>query len=77
MLTPKRSYSSGRRHIYQQAEKLKQTLSTRQLTASVILERKGELMVELMQQWFTTKSEVYCKTQRYCIGQLGTNGMGC
>jgi transposase len=41
--------------------RFKQMLSARKLMATVFWERRGVLMVEIMQQG-TTTSEVYCKT---------------
>jgi hypothetical protein len=43
-------------------EMFKQTLSTRKLMAYAFRDRKGVLMVELMQQAFTVTSEVYYET---------------
>jgi hypothetical protein len=42
-----------------QAEKFKQTLSTRKLTATVLWDRTGMLRVEFMKQGTTVMSEVY------------------
>jgi hypothetical protein len=49
-------------HSPNKPKKFKQTLSARQLMVTVFWDRKGVLMVELVQQGTTLTSEVYCKT---------------
>jgi hypothetical protein len=48
-------------HSPNKLKKFKQTLSARKLMATVFCDRKGVLMVEVMQQGTTETSEVYCE----------------
>jgi hypothetical protein len=53
---------------------LKQTLSARKLMITVFWDRKGELMVEFMQQGATIMSEVYYETlKKNCLGPAMQN----
>jgi histone-lysine N-methyltransferase SETMAR len=63
MLKPKSSQSSGWTHIHQTNRKtLIKRLRARKLMAAVFWDRKGALMVEIIQQGTIITSEVYCET---------------
>jgi hypothetical protein len=57
-------------------KKFKQT-SARKLMATHFWDRKGMLMVELMQQGTKIISEVYCETLKNCIEPFRTKGVEC
>jgi hypothetical protein len=51
--------------------------SARKLMATVFWDRKGVLMVEMMQQGTTILSELYCETLKNCVGPFRTKGVEC
>jgi hypothetical protein len=58
-------------------KRFKQKLSARKLMATVFWDRKGVVMVELMQQG-ATMSQVYCETlKKNCTGPFITKGVEC
>jgi hypothetical protein len=50
-------------------------MSTRKLLATLFCDRKGKLMVELMQQGTTITSEVYCETPKNCVVPFRIKGV--
>jgi hypothetical protein len=52
-------------------------MSARKLMATVFWDRKGELMVELMQQGTTITSEAYRETLKNCLGSFRKKGAEC
>jgi hypothetical protein len=60
-----KEHSKQRMHTHSpnKLKKFKQT-SARKLLAAVFWDKKGVLVVDLMQQGTTIMSEVYCKTQK-------------
>jgi hypothetical protein len=59
-------------HSSNKPKEFKQMLSARKLMASVFRDRKGELMVEFMQQGTAVLSQVYCETLENCVGTFRT-----
>jgi hypothetical protein len=54
-------------------KKVKQMSSISKLMATVIWDRKGVLMMKIMQQWTAITSEVCCRTLKNCVGQAIQN----
>jgi hypothetical protein len=73
ILKPNSSQSSGCKHNHQ--TNWKSLTSARKPMAAVFWDMKGVLMEELLQQGTTITSEVYCETQKTCVGPFRTKGM--
>jgi hypothetical protein len=63
-------------HSPNKLKKFKLTLSARKLMATVFWDRKGVLVVELMQQGTTTMTEVYCETRKELCRTMQNKGCG-
>jgi hypothetical protein len=71
--------STGCTHIDQTSqEKLnKHYLPARKLPTTIFWGRKEVLTVEFIKVGTTITSDVYCETQKICVGPFRTKGMEC
>ena len=64
-------------HSPNKPRKFKQSLANTRLMATVLWDRKGVLLIELLEPGTTITSGIYCETDKNCPEPLKTKGEEC